>query len=487
MKFPKAVRRILAFIFLTFFCLRPEATFGRQSTHTIYELPQSPVVTNHRNIIPPLPQQVELPPGEARLVATKPDEGGGEGESSDRECPHFPESLLACRQVASTHWTASTSPLYTVFPTAPLPPDVPMNKDAGLGNWIIINIHLAGGEDFPVVLDTGCPTTCLDTSFEPQLGQRITTNTLWDFGVKSEINVFLAPKFFLDDTPLAKIGPYVVTHNCKQISSAFGHPVMGILGMDILQNYCVQLDFAARKIRFLDYDRANKSRWGAPLPLFEVGDGCVAINGNLAGAGAPGSLIDTGYNQDGWLVPKLFEQWTNQAAPLLKDRVHSPNGALGPETYPALNLRGVDPQLFAGGDAHIKLNGIGLRFLARHLVTLDFPEQTLYLKRVINGPPADKELQAQRKSEEKSAAKFLRNLESNGKLPGWAKTDSVAGGHVMIHDVDLYTATFDIPKNGEPYIYHYTVSRDSDSARWQLQRAWKTDLKGSVVEEYSLP
>ncbi|HEV2319397.1 MAG TPA: hypothetical protein VGV18_06585, partial [Verrucomicrobiae bacterium] len=154
---------------------------------------------------------------------------------------------------------AASSAGYTLFPAAARPREIPMNKDAGLGNWMIVNVHLAGGENFPAVLDTGCPTTCLDTSFESKLGSRIATNTLWDFGIKSEISLFLAPKFFLGDTPLMKIGPYVVTRDCEKISSAVGRPVMGIVGMDILQNYCIQLDFSARQIRFLDYDHANKS------------------------------------------------------------------------------------------------------------------------------------------------------------------------------------------------------------------------------------
>jgi hypothetical protein len=375
----------------------------------------------------------------------------------------------------------------TILPTAQRPPDVLMNKDAGSGNWIIVDIRLAGGKNFPVVLDTGCPTTCLDTSFEPELGQRIKTDTLWDFGVKSEINIFLAPKFLLKNTVLTKIGPYVVTHDCKQISRSVGRPIMGILGMDILQNYCIQLDFAAHKIRFLDYDHANKGRWGTPLALFDVGDGCVGIVDNLAGGQVPGSLIDTGYNQDGWLLPNLFEQWTNQAAPPAKGEVHSPEGTLGAQIYSALDLRGVDPKLLSTGDAHIKLNGIGLRFLARHLVTFDFPEQTLYLKRVSNGPRVDKDLEFQRKSEEKSAAKFLNNLEVQGQLPGWAKNDSVAAGSVSVRFVDAYTVIFDIPKTGDPFIYHYTVSRGSDTSPWQLEKAWATSMNGKTIKEYPVP
>ncbi|MGH8023973.1 MAG: hypothetical protein ACRED1_10350, partial [Limisphaerales bacterium] len=332
-----------------------------------------------------------------------------------------------------------------------------MNRDAGLGNWMIIKVHMAGGEDFPVVLDTGCPTTCLDTSLEPKLGQCIETNTLWDFGVKSEAGIFLAPKLFLKNTPLMKIGPYVVTHNCKEISSGVGHPVLGIIGMDILQNYCIQLDFAARKIRFLDDDRARKGNWGAPIRLYDAGDGCVTIHGNLAGADGPGSLIDTGYNQDGWLAPKLFEQWTNQAAPLRKGAVHSPDGVLDGQIYPALDLRGLSAELFSTGDAHIKFNGIGLRFLARHLVTLDFPEQTLYLKRVSIGPLADKREELARKSEAESAAKFLKSLAHRGRLPGWGKTDRPAGGRLTARSIDDDMVIFDLSKKGAAVVYHYTV------------------------------
>jgi len=368
-----------------------------------------------------------------------------------------------------------------IFPTAERPPDVPMNEDAGFGGWVVLDIHLAGGQNFPVVVDTGCPTTCLDTSFEPKLGKRIKTDILWDFGVKSEINIFLAPKLFLGKTPLMKIGPYVVTHECKQISSAVGRPVFGILGMDVLQNYCIQLDFAARKIRFLDYEHENKSRWGTPLALVDIGDGCVAINDNLAGAPGPGSLVDTGYNQDGWLEAKLFEQWTNRAA-LSDGEVHSPRAILGGQIYPEVNLRRIDPKLLSTGDTHIKINGLGLRLMARHLVTLDFPEQTLYLKPISNGSP-NQGLEL----EKKSAAKFLKSLERQGKLPGWAKSDSVAGDRVMVHYAYPFSFVFDIPKSGDPRVYHYTISRASADSSWQLTKAWQTDAMGAIVREYPVP
>ena len=54
-------------------------------------------------------------------------------------------------------------------------------------------------------------------------------------------------------------------------------------------------------------------------------------------------------------------------------------GEFGGERYPDLHITGNNDD-----------NTIGLRFLARHLVTFDFPKQTMYLKRVSVGPLAQK-------------------------------------------------------------------------------------------------
>ena len=45
-------------------------------------------------------------------------------------------------------------------------------------------------------------------------------------------------------------------------------------------------------------------------------------------------------------------------------------------------------------------------------------------------------------------------------------------------------------RQGQPVdaaICHYTVVRESDGSPWKLQRAWRTDANGSVLEEYRIP
>src|SRR5439155_6838013 len=113
----------------------------------------------------------------------------------------------------------------------------------------------------------------------------------------------------------------------------------------------------------------------------------VFVDANLLGVKSASSLIDAGNNSDGALAPKLFQQaleeqgLTNQ----VKRSTHTgsrkalfPSGDFGGETYPNLRL-----SESSGG------NTIGLRFFARHLVTLNFPKRIMYLKRTSVGPLDD--------------------------------------------------------------------------------------------------
>ena len=262
-----------------------------------------------------------------------------------------------------------------------LPADVTFNKDAGRGCLIIVTLQLDGGEKLPFVLDTASPWTLFDTSLEPKLGKRLSTTTMWNFGVKQESGVYAAPKLYLGSTRLMMTRTNIPTIDLKQASSRGANPFVGVLGMDCLEHYCIQLDFASCKMRFLDAEHANKKGWGKPFSLTDIGDGCFCVSETLVGLKGVGSLIDTGCDHYGWLTPQLFEYWTDHAMLPEGGQVRSPNGVLGGNTYSNVDLHGLDAKVLLSGDSHTRLNGIGLRFLARHLVTLDFPNRTIYLKR----------------------------------------------------------------------------------------------------------
>jgi hypothetical protein len=147
--------------------------------------------------------------------------------------------------------------------------------------------------------------------------------------------------------------------------------------MDCLRHYCIQLDFEASRWRFLDGAHLQAEELGQPFPLIRRG-GCFFVRENLVGVRGSDSGIDTGCNFDGLLTVGLFKQWTNRAGGFsggFSECARSPNGEFGGATYTNLELR-----MYPGN------NVLGLSFLARHLVTLDFPKRTMYLKRVSVGP-----------------------------------------------------------------------------------------------------
>ncbi len=81
------------------------------------------------------------------------------------------------------------------------------------------------------------------------------------------------------------------------------------------------------------------------------------------------------------------------------------------------------------------------------------------------------------------AEEFLRNLKKKGQQPGWSKNDKGA------IELEAYSnsVTFGIRKNGDSSIYHYTVSQTSKDSPWTLQRAWRTDQKGRMIQDYPVP
>jgi hypothetical protein len=282
-----------------------------------------------------------------------------------------------------------------------LPAAVTMNKDAGrvARSFIplIVTLRLGDGEKMPMIVDTGCPFTALDKSLEPKLGKCVSPFTIWRWGVKTESGIYRAPKLYLGNTPLTMTGPYVTVYDFKQISKETGHHIMGFLGMDVLEHYCIQLDFNASKIRFLDPDRLNPVGLGKGLLITLSSEGQSDKENvrpfiqcdTLIGGKKTAVLIDTGCQFDGTLESKLFQQ------EVLKHKLQVGQEFTGGwaqkcvwngETYSNLWIGdgGVKRSNGNGG------NAIGLEFLARHLVTFNFPKRMMYLKQTSVEPLANK-------------------------------------------------------------------------------------------------
>jgi hypothetical protein len=348
-----------------------------------------------------------------------------------------------------------------------LPADTAINPDAGRGNYLVATLRLESGEELLFAVDTGSGCTCLDASLESKLGKPVGAVSIQQWGKVDKKKTYATPKLYLGDTRL-RTGSRALVMDLKQMSALAGRPVKGILGMDVLEHYCVQLDFAASKMRFLD--GAANAAWGRAFPIVPLNDKDErpAVAGNLFGAEGPHSLIDSGYITDGWLMPQFYRQWTNQAVATVAGEACSPNGRFFGETYPQVNL-----QVEA-----VESDGIGLPFLSRHLVTLDFPRKTMYLKRTSEGPlPA---------TGAGAAISYLKTMKDQGQLPGWSKDEHGTPKETTM-DSSGNSATIAIQKSDAASIYHYQVIRASKDEPWKLHKAWRTDDKGRTLEEYLVP
>jgi hypothetical protein len=344
-----------------------------------------------------------------------------------------------------------------------LPADVTMNPEAGRGGWLIVLIRLEDGQELPFVVDTGSKDTIFDRSLASKLGARLDTVTVNNWDVTNKAGVYAAPRFYLKNV-LLMTGAHVLAADLT--TNTGGCLVKGILGMDVLEHYCIQLDFAARKMRFLDNRRANPQAWGKPFTLAAISasDPRPLVTENLVGAREPRSLIDVGCTGDGWLQPSFYQQWTNRQIEPKNGEPPDPDAWLSGDTYRGVYLI----------EENCDFSGIGLLFLSRHLVTFDFPNQTMYLKRTWNsyGPLMFGDMWG--------AFRFVKSLKEAGRLPGFSRTDEIITEGPITerprYDVRYPNSiTCILRKKGDPLFYQYTLVRTSIYAPWKLQKAWQTD------------
>ncbi len=246
-----------------------------------------------------------------------------------------------------------------------LPADVLINPGAGRGALLFVPVRLESGEEMPFVLDTGSSGTLLDESLVSKLGDRVGTMSMQMWGKVTEHPTYASPRLFLGGAPL-KTGRAITAFNCRQWRSDDGRPAMGMLSFDCLKHYCVQFDFQAGKMRFLDPARLDHKKLGKAFPITLRGGRPFVLHSGLVEGKGTNTLIDTGYSTDGAIRELPFKN------SYVAERVWEDN------RYANLVL---------GNGGYV----LGLRFLARHLVTLDFPNETMYLRRQSAGPlPGDK-------------------------------------------------------------------------------------------------
>lgn len=366
--------------------------------------------------------------------------------------------------------SCATKPHPSVAPANELPADTAINADAGRGGHLNVTLRLDDGREILFMVDTGSPITLLDKSLESELKKgRHTIPVSFVSGGREDADVYSAPNLYWGNTRLTT-GRYVAALDFKKLPFLKNPSVLGILGMDCLRHYCIQLDFEAGQIHFLKPQLQEANDLGPALPLSFSRGFCPQIHrATFIGTGT-NLFVDLGCNIDGIVDKKAI----NGLAMFFPERDW--NG----EMYTNLIVAGV-------GHA----DALGLRFLARHVVTFDFPKSTLYLKKRRIGPlTGDHSLTGSHFGDLESPMDLLLSLKAKNELPDCPRNDQ---SQICIETRSNspteipHSVTFGVQKGRRLTINHYEITMDTNSNQWRLQRVWQTDGDGKTIEEFPIP
>jgi hypothetical protein len=304
-----------------------------------------------------------------------------------RVCPRVWGQLL----ILAALFLGSCVPRDSRAPVIPV--EAAFNDDAGSGGlWgkpLFLTLRLESGEELIFNVDTGAPVTVLDRSLQPRLGKRLGSKPIHYAWRSGTADTYPAPKLYLGDTQL-RTGDRVWTDDLSGIARPSpDRPVHGILGMDCLRHYAIQMDFSAKQVRFLRAHDLKPAELGTAFSLAVNSSGHITVGACFAGTPDVNPIIDTGCACDAVLAPAEFQRLVRDAGDAWTNEFRYPSGftrhtvrfsklTFGGESYTNVFIDQAPP--IRAGRRTYYLSAIGLPFLARHLVTFDFPNRKMYLK-----------------------------------------------------------------------------------------------------------
>ncbi len=253
--------------------------------------------------------------------------------------------------------------------------------------FILIPVRF-NGKKYQFVLDTGSTYTTFDISLKEQLGW-------WP--------ILFPPKARTADGKTIKIefrrcrrayfgGLYkkdftVDVMDLTYLSKIAGRRIDGIIGMKLLKDHVMQIDFRNNIVSFLRSSNKNThSGWEADLSFKR---GLTFIKGEIEDISV-NFLIDTGFTDSyfgGLLESSVIEKLNSKT--ILAAQGDKASSLAGPMNFNqrksiiaklCFNQVEYENAFFAEHNQSI----LGLGFLSRHVVTFDFPKKKVYFEEIAN-------------------------------------------------------------------------------------------------------
>jgi hypothetical protein len=244
------------------------------------------------------------------------------------------------------------------------------------GDCILLPVDVPPGR-YPFLVHTGLSATVFDRSLLTG-NQKGTRRIVGGVGPPRDVPVFETPQANFDNLDLKQILPEVVGLDLRPYRQLSGHPIYGVIGMDVLHSRILHIDFDKGELSFPN-DVHSKGKaidlsFDEGLPIAEV---------LFAGGIRRKAFITSGYiSQDcGSVDASLYETLNrnNQGRVLGTTLIWNRSDI-------RLNLIRTD--LIRLGEFETKQpvfgvgerTELGLHYWSRYIVTWDFPGRTMYLE-----------------------------------------------------------------------------------------------------------
>jgi hypothetical protein len=239
------------------------------------------------------------------------------------------------------------------------------------------------GKKHLFLVDSGATVSIYDPALP--VGKAIGTAEVDSPGGPVTLSKHVPPNARLGEMSLHdKGGGFVLAFDCSKQRPVFGEPCFGVIGMDFLNQHVVQIDFDAGEFRFLkkadnDCGQAHRMEFQigmhfqplVQLPMPDVGETWFAVDTGLC------CTRSAGFEKE--LYDKLVKKQQLEEAGTVRSATAAGIMPAGIARRKALTFGGFTiTNLVVGASPN---NVLGLSFLARFLVTLDFPNNKLYLKK----------------------------------------------------------------------------------------------------------
>lgn len=243
---------------------------------------------------------------------------------------------------------------------------------------VLIPVRL-GARDYQFAVDIGATGSIFDVSLQSHLGRALDTVRVAMPNADKEFHVYAPPHARVGSLPLTRTP--VLCHDFTSLREAFGCPVQGMIGMDFLKDWIITIDFDEGRLDILAPGTERNSNWGTGIPIAYYPTGTICVLPAVARNVRTPFTVDTGHTGTGDLEEALLASLAASS----EARVTGNTESIGPSgTFSSRVTRLSNFSL--GGFQHQNLrfmsgrrNVLGLNYLSRYRVTIDFPNERLYL------------------------------------------------------------------------------------------------------------